>query len=132
MRAVGTAAPVSPGTQGTQGHDNWTRALRERIERTVPAGQVLPDRQPVYVASWIYVFGVLTLAALVVVLVSGAMLAAGVADTSAESQAIGGSRTYDHNVVPSQLCQRFGRFLEPAVIGKSSVQNRRVGTIQKL
>ena len=61
---MGTAAPVSPGTQGTQGHDNWTRALRERIERTVPAGQALPDRQPAYVASWIYVFGVLTLAAL--------------------------------------------------------------------
>ena len=77
MRAVGTAAPVSPGTQGTQGHDNWTRALRERIERTVPAGQVLPDRQPVYVASWIYVFGVLTLAALTVVVLTGGLLAMG-------------------------------------------------------
>ena len=71
---MGTAAPASPGTQG---HDNWTRALRERIERTVPAGQVLPDRQPVYVASWIYVFGVLTLAALTVVVLTGGLLAMG-------------------------------------------------------
>jgi len=74
---VGTSAPASPGTHGTQGHDNWTRALRERIERTVPAGQVLPDRQPVYVASWIYVFGVLTLAALTVVVLTGGLLAMG-------------------------------------------------------
>jgi len=43
----------------------------------VPEGQALPERQPVYVASWIYVFGVLTLAALVVVILSGGVLALG-------------------------------------------------------
>ena len=43
----------------------------DRLSRTVPADQVLPDRQPAYVASWIYVFGVLTLAGLVVVVGSG-------------------------------------------------------------
>ena len=37
-----------------------------------PPGQALPDRQPEYVASWIYVFGVLTLAALIVVIASRA------------------------------------------------------------
>ena len=68
-------ATVAPGTSG--GHDTWTRALRERIERTVPPGQALPDRQPVYVASWIYVFGVATLAALFVVVVTGGLLALG-------------------------------------------------------
>ena len=47
---------------------NWTNWLRTKIVGLVPPGQALPDRQPVYVASWIYVFGVLTLAALVVVL----------------------------------------------------------------
>ena len=31
-----------------------------------PPGQLLPDRQPAYVRSWIYVFGVATLAALAV------------------------------------------------------------------
>ena len=56
---------------------SWTVWLRDRIVRLVPPGQALPDRQPAYVASWIYVFGVLTLAALVVVLVSGGLLALG-------------------------------------------------------
>jgi len=57
--------------------DSWTRALRERIERTVPSGQALPDRQPEYVSSWIYVFGVLTIASLVVVVATGCVLAVG-------------------------------------------------------
>jgi quinol-cytochrome oxidoreductase complex cytochrome b subunit len=49
--------------------------LRDRLARTVPPGQVLPDRQPAYVRSWIYVFGVATLAAFVFVLASGLVLA---------------------------------------------------------
>ena len=57
--------------------DSWTNALRERIVTTVPPGQALPDRQPVYVSSWIYVFGVLTLAALTVVVGTGVGLAVG-------------------------------------------------------
>ena len=56
---------------------NWTTRLRERLGRTVPPGQLLPDRQPVYVSSWLYVFGALTLAALLVVLVSGTILSLG-------------------------------------------------------
>ncbi len=56
---------------------NWTVRLRSRMSALVPPGQLLPDRQPAYVASWIYVFGALTLAALAVVLVSGAWLAMG-------------------------------------------------------
>ena len=42
---------------------------------TLPPGKLLPDRQPAYVASWIYVFGVTTLAALLIVLGTGAVLA---------------------------------------------------------
>jgi len=56
---------------------NWTVRLRTRLEHTVPPGQALPDRQPVYVSSWIYVFGVLTLAAFVVILATGGVLAIG-------------------------------------------------------
>jgi ubiquinol-cytochrome c reductase cytochrome b subunit len=56
---------------------NWTVLLRERISRTVPPGQALPDRQPAYVASWIYVFGVLTLAAFLVVVATGCVLGLG-------------------------------------------------------
>jgi len=56
---------------------SWTVRVRSRIVGLVPEGQALPDRQPVYVASWIYVFGVLTLAALAVVIVTGGLLAIG-------------------------------------------------------
>ncbi len=56
---------------------SWTVRLRDRIAHTVPEGQALPDRQPAYVASWIYVFGVLTLASFLVVLVTGCILSLG-------------------------------------------------------
>ena len=49
----------------------WTARLRSRAVSAFPPEQLLPDRQPAYVASWIYVFGVATLAALVIVLGSG-------------------------------------------------------------
>jgi quinol-cytochrome oxidoreductase complex cytochrome b subunit len=61
----------------TSDRTNWTARLGRRIDRTVPPGQRLPDRQPAYVRSWIYVFGVATLAALVFVLASGFALAIG-------------------------------------------------------
>jgi hypothetical protein len=70
-----TTRAGEPGATTAPG--NWTTRLRSRIERTVPPGQALPDRQPVYVASWIYVFGVATLAAFAVVIVSGGALALG-------------------------------------------------------
>jgi ubiquinol-cytochrome c reductase cytochrome b subunit len=70
-------AGTAPAAQPTGRTGNWTTWLRTRLQRLVPPGQVLPDRQPVYVASWIYVFGVLTLAALLVVLASGGWLALG-------------------------------------------------------
>jgi quinol-cytochrome oxidoreductase complex cytochrome b subunit len=56
---------------------NWTTRFRRRVTGVVPRGQWLPDRQPAYVSSWIYVFGVVTLAAFLVVLASGIALAVG-------------------------------------------------------
>ena len=56
---------------------SWTVRLRGRIGGLVPAGEALPDSQPSYVSSWIYVFGVLTLAALTIVLGSGIFLTLG-------------------------------------------------------
>ncbi|MDP9343732.1 MAG: cytochrome b N-terminal domain-containing protein [Actinomycetota bacterium] len=53
----------------------WTERLRSTALRALPPDRLLPDRQPVYVASWIYVFGVLTIAAFSAVLVSGSVLA---------------------------------------------------------
>jgi quinol---cytochrome c reductase cytochrome b subunit, bacillus type len=54
---------------------SWTASLRNRAVQSFPPDQLLPDKQPAYVSSWIYVFGVLTLAAFIVVLVSGGVLA---------------------------------------------------------
>jgi ubiquinol-cytochrome c reductase cytochrome b subunit len=70
-------AGLHAGERTTRPISSWTVWLRTRLTRLVPPGQWLPDRQPAYVASWIYVFGVLTLAALLVVLVSGGWLAIG-------------------------------------------------------
>ena len=53
----------------------WTGALRRRIFETMPPEQLLPDTQPAYVASWIYVFGVLTLTAFLTVVGTGTVLA---------------------------------------------------------
>jgi len=58
----------------------WTSRLRRRALRLLPPGKLLPDRQPAYVASWVYVFGVATLAALAIVIVSGFAIALGGTD----------------------------------------------------
>jgi quinol-cytochrome oxidoreductase complex cytochrome b subunit len=71
-----TAGDMGPPALAAE-TDNWTTRLRGRLSTVVPPGQALPDRQPAYVSSWIYVFGVLTLAAMAVVLLTGALLAVG-------------------------------------------------------
>lgn len=53
----------------------WTGGVRRLGLRYLPPGKLLPDAQPAYVASWVYVFGVLTIGALVVVIGSGLILA---------------------------------------------------------
>jgi quinol-cytochrome oxidoreductase complex cytochrome b subunit len=53
----------------------WTTRLRRRVEGKLPPEKMLPDTQPAYVASWIYVFGVATLTALAVVIGTGCILA---------------------------------------------------------
>ena len=58
----------------------WTARVRRRALAVLPPGKLLPDRQPAYVASWIYVFGVASLAALGIVIASGFALALGGAD----------------------------------------------------
>ncbi len=52
----------------------WTERVRTRAVATLPPDKLLPDRQPAYVGNWIYVFGVATIAALIVVIASGVIL----------------------------------------------------------
>jgi len=52
----------------------WTTRLRKRLTGKLPPEKLLPDTQPAYVASWIYVFGVTTLAAMGVVIGTGCIL----------------------------------------------------------
>jgi len=58
----------------------WTSRLRRRALSKLPPGKLLPDRQPAYVASWVYVFGVASLAALGMAIVSGFAIALGGSD----------------------------------------------------
>ena len=55
----------------------WTARVRNWAVRVLPPGKLLPDRQPAYVRSWIYTFGVASLAALGVVIVSGFAISLG-------------------------------------------------------
>ena len=55
----------------------WTARVRRQAVTTLPPNKLLPDRQPAYVASWVYIFGVASLAAFVIVIVSGFAIALG-------------------------------------------------------
>jgi hypothetical protein len=72
-RAAAVDAYPTASTDGTV--RTWTGGVRRLGLRYLPPGKLLPDAQPAYVASWVYVFGVLTVGALVVVIVSGLVLA---------------------------------------------------------
>jgi len=54
---------------------SWTARLRGALVERWPPERMFPDSQPSYVASWIYVLGALSLASLVVLLISGSILA---------------------------------------------------------
>jgi ubiquinol-cytochrome c reductase cytochrome b subunit len=53
---------------------SWTAAARERAVGALPPEKLLPDSQPSYMSSWIYIFGVLTLTSLMVIIASGVIL----------------------------------------------------------
>jgi quinol-cytochrome oxidoreductase complex cytochrome b subunit len=54
---------------------SWTAKLREAGVRTLPPEKLLPDSQPAYMTSAIYLFGALTIGALVTIIASGSILA---------------------------------------------------------
>ncbi len=83
VTGLGTASPTIGAASGAVGHGVldedesglWTAKIRRAWLRYLPPDKMLPDSQPAYVASWIYVFGVLTLMSLTVVIASGIVLA---------------------------------------------------------
>ncbi|MGA2471552.1 MAG: cytochrome b N-terminal domain-containing protein [Solirubrobacteraceae bacterium] len=54
---------------------SWTARLRETYLRNLPPEKLLPDSQPAYMESAIYVFGALTIGALFTIIASGVILA---------------------------------------------------------
>jgi Cytochrome b(N-terminal)/b6/petB len=74
--ADGTAVP-DPNFGDDADSRMWTSRVRRGALRLLPPIKLLPDRQPAYVASWVYVFGVASLAALGVAIVSGFAIALG-------------------------------------------------------
>lgn len=53
---------------------NWTLAIRQRVDKNFPNNQVLPDEQPTYVRSSLYLLGAATLVSFFVVILSGVIL----------------------------------------------------------
>ncbi len=54
---------------------NMTRSLRLWVQNTLPMENLLPDSMPSYVDSYVYLFGILTVAALVWLIITGTVLA---------------------------------------------------------
>ncbi len=73
MADPGRTRDAAAGPRRTQ--PTWTGRLRAFLERRLPLRYLLPERQPYYVGSWVYVFGVITIAALAWLIATGVVLA---------------------------------------------------------
>ena len=65
------AAPKESAQESRQ----WTARTRRAAVSAFPPERLIPDRQPAYMASWVYVFGVLTVVSLAWVIITGCVLA---------------------------------------------------------
>jgi Cytochrome b(N-terminal)/b6/petB len=79
VAVAGAAVTVPTEVEGPDSR-MWTARVRRRALALLPPDKLLPDRQPAYVASWIYVFGVASLAALGMTIASGFAIALGGTD----------------------------------------------------
>lgn len=75
-RDTQSAPPQGPdaGRDDQEEIYTWTGRTRRWLLRRLPPQKLLPQDQPSYVSSWIYVFGMASLAALAVVIISGLIL----------------------------------------------------------
>jgi len=62
-------------TGQTQRFSTWTGRTRGWLLHRLPPDKLLPEDQPSYVSSWIYVFGMGAIASLAYVIISGLVLA---------------------------------------------------------
>lgn len=53
----------------------WTARVRRSAIKNIEFENLLPDKQPVFVASWLYIVAVLSVASLIIVIGSGGILA---------------------------------------------------------
>jgi quinol-cytochrome oxidoreductase complex cytochrome b subunit len=67
--------PLTTAPSDGDDETGWTAAVRRRVEKTLPITELLPTKQPAYIGSWVYVFGVVTIAALFWLVISGVVLA---------------------------------------------------------
>ena len=74
MSDLSPSSPAAGGPVEGELASSWTVRLRESAVRSWPPERLLPDSQPSYVASWIYVFGAATIGALIVIITSGVIL----------------------------------------------------------
>ena len=72
-----TDNPKAVDQEPSQNSKMLTFRLRRLIRKYLSLDNLIPDHQPAYVSSWIYVFGIATLASLFIVILSGLMLAIG-------------------------------------------------------
>src|SRR6516162_4190244 len=77
---AGAAGAAAMDSGDAEDRRMWTSRVRRWALSVLPPRKLLPDRQPGYVASWVYVFGVASLAALVMAIVSGFAIALGGTD----------------------------------------------------
>ena len=69
------AQPSDSDPDGTpEPFSTWTGKARRMALKILPPDKLLPESQPSYVASWIYVFGMGAIASLAVIIVSGLVL----------------------------------------------------------
>jgi hypothetical protein len=72
------AAPARPSepddTTAAEPTSSWTARLSRAMNRRWPWSTLLPDHQPAFVASWIYLFGVGAIASLIWIVASGVIL----------------------------------------------------------
>jgi ubiquinol-cytochrome c reductase cytochrome b subunit len=73
-RADAGADPAADVLPETEEFTTWTGRARRWVLKVLPPQKLLPETQPSYVASWIYVFGMGAIASLVIIVASGVVL----------------------------------------------------------